>query len=426
MSGETFEQLYGNRGIDTTYEREKITYRPEIKFSRTDLNQILRPETKQAIERSRTFTIGQILSEYDELIAELDQILSDLEARNSASLMGQLKEFLVTKEYKSVLKFERVNSGYDATGDFEMYSMLFNMKESLLVRREFIDDRFRTQFTSETEIEKIQEAEEAAIQEWEQLEAKVLESYKVLTESHDHDDEDFSIQDESLSTNNAELTYEALEQLEKQKRNKELLHTSLADTSYIHRNRYFMFMEIIEKAKIIVYTSNSLIDYNLKDFIMSLQDMGSYTAPKAHLILSFRKTKEKHEGLKGRMMTIEDQKESFASEKQYLFQQMETKTIEPLKSWMYEQEDGYSGSLDMFSQYMVDSMKESRKTYDTTIADMLNFYKSEADFYDQQIQFLKKKEEIRKFYSILEDLEGVEQIRGDWVEEYLKTNGYSV
>lgn len=423
---ETFETLYGNKGIDTPYEREKVTYRPELNYTKQNLNEILRPEMKQSIERARTFTIGQNLSEYDELIAEIDQILKDLEARNSADLISKLKEMLSQKQFKEIIAFEREQSGYRQTGDFEMYSLLFNMKESMSVRRDFIDERFRTQFTSETEIEKIQEAEEAAIGEWEQLEAKVLESYNELTSHENHDDEDFSIQDESLSTSMPELNYEILEKLEKQKRNKELLHTSLADTSYIHRNRYFMFMEIIEKAKILVYQSNSLIDQNLKDFILSLQDMGGFSAPKSHLILNFRKIKEKHEGLKGRMMTIEDEKESFASEKQYLYQQLETKTIEPLKTWMYLQEDQYSGALDMFSQFMVNSMKDSRQTYEKTVADMLNFYKSETDFYDQQIYFLKNKEEIRKFYSILEDLEDVEQIHGEWVDEYLKVNGYSV
>lgn len=422
---ETFENLYGNKGIDTPYEREKITYKPEIKYAKKDLNEILRPETKQAIERARTFTISQNLSEYDELIADIDKMLKDIEARNNTTLVGELKELLSTKEYKAVLVFERTHSGYDATGDFELYSMLSNMKDSLSVRRDFIDDRFRTQITGESDIEKIQEAEEAAISEWEQLEATTLEKYQELSLLHDHEDE-MSIQDESLSTMLPELTYEELEKLDQQKRNMELLHTSLADTSYVHRNRYFMFMEIVEKAKTLVYDANSLIDYNLKDFILSLKDMGSLSAPKAHLILNFRKIKEKHEGLKGRMMTLEDEKESFASEKQYLYQQLETKAAEPVKAWMYQQEDSYSGALDIFSQYMVDSMKETRQTYDKTIADMLNFYKSEADFYDQQITFLKNKEEIRKFYSILEDLEDVEQIREDWVEEYLKTKGYSV
>jgi hypothetical protein len=416
---ETFEQLYGNKGIDTPYERKQITYLPELNYNKRDLNEILRPETKQAIERARTFTINQNLSEYDELIADIDQVLKDLEARNDKGLIGKLKEMLSQKQFKEIIAFEREQSGYSQTGDFEIYSLLYNMKDSMSVRRDFLDDRFRTQITNETDIEKIQEAEESAIGEWEQLEAKVLESYKTLTESD-------SDQDDSHSTSVQDLNYEVLDKLEKQKRNKELLHTSLADVSYIHRNRYFMFMEIVEKAKTLVYQSNSLIDKNLKDFVLSLQDMGGYSAPKAHLILNFRKVKEKHEGLKGRMMTIEDQKETFASEKQYLYQQMEVKTIEPLKSWMYQQQDNHSESLDMFSQYMVNSMTDSRKTYEKTVADMLNFYKSESDFYEQQIYFLKNKEEIRKFHSIFKDLEGVKQIQVDWVDEYLKANGYSV
>lgn len=424
MSGETFETLYGSKGIDTPYERETITYKPDITYSKKDLREILRPETINSLERSRTFTISHNLSEYDELIQEIDQMLQDLEARNDAGLISRLKDLLSQKAYKEIMAFERENSGYQQTGDFELYSLLYHMKESAIVRRDFLDERFRTQFTNETEIEKIQEAEEASIREWEQMEALVTEGYKEL--AIQHDEEDFSIQDESLSTHPAELSYEYLEQLDRNKRSKELLHTSLADTSYVHRNRYFMFLEIVEKARVLVYHANSLIDMNLKDFVLSLNGMAGLSAPKSHLILNFRKVKEKHEGLKGRMMTIEDEKESFASEKQFLYQQLEIKTVEPIKNWMYQQEEEYSGALDMFSQYMVDSMIESRSTYEKTIADMLNFYKSEADFYDQQIYFLKNKEEIRKFYRILEDLEEVEEIHGEWVEEYLKANGYSV
>jgi hypothetical protein len=425
VTDERFDDLYGGKGIDTPYEREKITYRPQINYTPKELNAILRPETKQAIERSRTFTISQNLAEYDELIQDIEQILKDLAERNPSQLIEELVSLLTAKKYKEVIDFERQHSGYLQSGDYELYSLLFNMKASCQVRRDFIDERFRTQLTSEQDIQKIQEAEEQAIMGWEQLEADVLESYKKLTVDN-HEDEDFSIQDSSLTTSTQELTYEILEKAERLKRNKELLHTSLADTSYVHRNRYFMFLEIVEKAKVLVYHSNSLINQGLTEFIMSMQDMTDYAAPKSHLILSFRRVKEMHEALKGRIMTIEDEKESFASEKQYLYQQIETKTVEPIKHWMYLQEDGSSEALDMFSQFMMDSLTTSRKSYDDTLSDVLNFYKSEADFYDQQIQFLKNKEEIRKFCRILEDLGEVTNIQRDWVEDYLKMNGYGV
>lgn len=421
MPEETFDQLYGKKGIDTPYEREKITYRPHIQYSKEDIHKIVRPEILQSIERARTFTITHNLSEYDELIAEVDQMLKDIESRNTSDLIARLKTMLTDRQYKEVINFERQYSGYNKTGDFELYVLLSNMKESMQVRRNFLDDKFRTQLTSETDIQKIEEAELKSIDDWEQLEAKVVEGYKNL--NHDHDEDD--VQESLLSVNNAQLSLEQIELLEKRKRNKELLHTSLADTSYIHRNRYFMFMTIVEKAKILVYQSSSLIDNNLKSFILTLNELPNLSAPKSHLILQFRKLRDKHEAIKGRMMTIDDEKETFASEKQYMYQQLETKTMEPMKNWLYNQDDSYSGALDIFSQYMVNSMKDTRSTYEQTLADILNFYKSEADFYDQQITFLKNKEEIRKFYSILEDLEDVEQIRGEWVEEYLKVNGYT-
>lgn len=422
---ESFDKIYGGRGIDTPYEREKVEYRPQLKFKKEQLEFILRPETKQAIERSRTFTISHNLSEYDELIAEIDQMLKDIEARNKPDLMKTLNVYLSERKYKEQFILERQLSGYDQSGDYELYSLLYNMKESMQVRRDFIDDKFRTQITNETSIESIQESEEKSIGEWEQLEARVLEGYKNIMD-HDDEDEVHPLDDDTLTVNSTHLTYTEIEKLEKEKRTKEMFHTSLADTSYVHRNRYFMFLEIIEKARILTYHSNSLVDKNLKSFILSLKDLGNMTTAKAHLILQFKKVKDKHESLKGRMMTLDDEKETFASEKQYMYQQLETKTTEPLKDWLYQQNDDVSGALDIFSAYLVDSMKDSRKNYEDSLSDMLNFYKSEADFYDQQINFLKNKEEIRKFYSILKDLEDVEQIQGEWVEEYLKANGYTV
>jgi hypothetical protein len=416
MSDNTIDQLYGNKGIDTKYEHELITYRPDLSFSRDDINVLVRPEVQQSIERSKTFTISHNLSEYDELIAEVNTMLEDIKARNQQSSIEKLHSMLSDRQTKEIIAFERNNSGYQQTGDYELYSLLFNMKESMSTRRDFIDEKYRTQITSETDIEKIQEAELSSISGWEQLEAGVIQGYKNLAEV----DEEDSFEDPSY------LSYERLEQMDKQKRNKELFHTTLADTSYIHRNRYFMFLEIVEKAKILTYQSNSLVDSNLKDLILSLSDMSNVSGAKAHMVLQFRKIRDKHDSMKGRMMTIDDEKETFASEKGYMYQQLESKTIEPIKTWLYDQEEGYSGSLDKFSSIMVNSIKESRNNYEETLADMLNFYKSEADFYEQQIHFMKEKEEIRKFYRILEDLEEAGQIGGEWVEEYLKANGYTV
>ncbi len=421
---EAIDNIYGGKGIDTLYEREKITYRPDIRYSKEKLSMIIRPEVQQSIERSRTFMISQSLSEYDELIQEVDQMLEDIKERNQNDLFVQFQNTLNEKKIKEIISFERNQSGYKQTGDFELYSILYFMKESMQVRRDFIDDRFRTQITDETEIEKIEEAEELSISDWEQLEAKVNEGYRFLAE---HDEDEIYAhpsENDSLTSHSDFITYEEIEQLEREKRRKELFHVSMADTSYIHRNRYFMFLGIVEKAKILVYQAELLISDNLKDLIMSLSDLGSLSSAKAHLVLQFRKIREKHEGLKGRMMTIDDEKENFGSEKQYMYQQLEIKTTEPLKEWLHSQEEEVSGALDKFSGYLVNSMKDAHDSYESSIADLLNFYQSEASFYEEQMDFLKNKEEIRRFYRIIEDLEEIGQIQNSWVDEYLKANGY--
>ncbi|MCY8466538.1 hypothetical protein [Bacillus atrophaeus] len=426
MSNEQFDKVYGSKGIDTLYERETITYRPVIKYEKDQLAALIREETQQSIERSRTFMISSNLFEYDELISEVDKMLNDIELRNTKDLISSLKSLLESSKVNEVIAFEREQCGYKQTGDFELYTLLYNMKQSMQFRRDFLDERFRTQITDETELEEIEKAESSSIDEWEQFEAQVNQAYQNLSEHEEDDDHYHPLDDDSLSYNIEHLTYEELQAIESKKRNKEIFHTSMADTSYIHRNRYFMFLEIIEKAKTIVYDANSLIDHNLKDFILSLAELGNLSSAKAHLILQFKSIKEKHEALKGRMMTIDDEKENFASEKQYMYQQLETKTIEPLKEWLYNQEEEVSGALDIFSGYIVNSMQNSRSSYETSIADMLNFYQSEASFYEEQISYIKNKEEIRKFYRILEDLGEATNITNEWVEEYLKLNRYSV
>lgn len=422
---DSFDKVYGSRGIDTTYEREQITYRPNIAYQKEKIRALLTVETKQSIERARRFTISNNLSEYDELIAELEQMLKDIEARNDAGLMEQLKSLLAAESYQEVATFESTNTGYSQTGDFELYTVLYMMKGSLNTRRGFIDERFRTQITSETEIDLITEAEIASIDNWELLEAQVMQGYSELGH-HEDDDEEVHAAEDNIFPDNTEISYEYLESLEKQKRSSELLHTTLSDTSYVHTNRYYLFLSLIEKMRVLVYYPTTLVDKDLKTFIYMLQDLSNIPAAKTHLILSYKTYKDQHESLKGKMLTIDDEKETFASEKQYLYQQLQTKATEPIKSWLYEQSDEVSGAMDIFAGYMVSSITKSTETYDNSLSDMLNFYQSESDFYEKQIYFLKNKEEIRRFYSILEDLEDAGQVQTSWVEEYLKANGYSV
>ncbi|HZG70206.1 MAG TPA: hypothetical protein VEY51_01610, partial [Chondromyces sp.] len=205
---ESFDQLYGKKGIDTSYERETFTYRPTWKYEKKDLDQLLREEIKQSIERARTFTIAQNLLEYDELIADIGQMLRDLESRNPKEKIEKLKEHLSQKDYRALFAFEREHSSYQDTGDYELYSLLFHMKESLQVRRDFIDRHFRTQITHETEIKKIEEAERKSIEEWEYLEAKVMEGYALLAQQDE--DEIHPADDTSLFINTHELNYEIL------------------------------------------------------------------------------------------------------------------------------------------------------------------------------------------------------------------------
>ncbi|HDX9713158.1 hypothetical protein PDL03_19185 [Bacillus cereus] len=424
MMKNAYEELYGSKGIDTNYEREKIEYRPSIGYTKEMAIQNLQPQVKGIIERSRKFTVSQSLLDYDELINEVNVILKDIKERNDNQLIDKLTENLKQRRVKEAALLEKEYCGYKQKGDLELYSLLFNIKESITSQREFIDSRFRVQFTNESDLEKIEKAELKSIEEWEFLEAQVLEGYSILAEAHEDDEE--PIMDENLFPNIRELNYEVLTKMEQIKRKQEMFHITLADTSYIHKNRYFMILNVIEKAKILVYDSKSLIDKNLKAFILSIKEFGDLSIVKSHLVLNFNDIQDQHLSIKGRMISLDVEKEIFASEKHYLHQQLEVKTTEPLKNWLFNQEEQMSGSMDLFATYMINSIDNVKKTYESNIADILNFYKSESDFYEKQTNLLRNKEEIRRFYRILEDLEGVQEIQGPWIEEYLRAEGYSI
>jgi hypothetical protein len=403
-------QVFGGKGIDTPYERELID--PEIHIDlpeKTSSYQIL-PDTLNMIERSREFRLSKALMDYRDLLQQIQDLLSKLEQRNSTQAF---KDFIMmlssgNKTFHELLAIENQNSGYKDTSDFELYAMLFRMGKSIETRIEFLDKYFRTQLTSETDPEIIEQEEIASILEWEKTENELVEYYLQL--SHEPD-EDIDIEKE-------------IQRLERKKRQYERLHNTLADTSFIHRNRYKMFVDVIEQAAMLIDNPKSLIDGEMGYFIKQLSNFNDLKAVKTHLILLFRQYKEKHQALKGKYMLIDDMKETFLSEKHYLLQRISRDSIDPIRNWLYEQSESTSRALDIFANLMVNSIERSKQQYEDSITDILKFYRKEAVFYHQQMAYIQKKEEIRLFLRIIEDLEEVNEISDEWIDEYLKVNGY--
>lgn len=404
----TDETLFGQKGIDTPYERELIDHNPQIEFPQKKSTYQISRDTFLTIERSKEFLISQAILDYQELVDRLDDLLVTIEIRTHTDTLEALKERLANKKFHDVMEMENEITSYDVTGDYEVYTILYRMRDSAYTRMEFLSGNYRTQFTEETDSDLATEAELNAIMEWEKAELDLNEAYEEV--SHD--------------TELANELEGKLKMLESRREAVSNLHTTLADTAYIHKNRYVMFDDIINQAEALINHPQMMISGNVRTLMDQLIVMQNLGAMQAHLILTYRVAKDQHNALKGKQLMVDDQKEQFASEKSFFYQQLKTNTVTPLRDWLYEQEEDLSDSLDLFAGIMVESIDKTSKQYDSTLADMLNFYQNETVFYDQQMTFLQKKEQIRLFLSILKDLEETEEVTDEWADEYLRVNGY--
>lgn len=404
------EKWYGQKGIDTEYERSRIAYRPNLIYPERESAYPMAEETILQISRSQDFMISKAIINYRKLLEKIEELLSEIEAREPNQTFYAYLDLLKANKLEEVFDIEREQSGYQGNLNFEMYTMLYKMKQSIETQILFLDEYYRTQFTDESEEEKMFQAEMDSIKEWIKAEYDVSASYDQLT----HGDEfDYQLEQQ-------------IEELEKKRRKLDVFHTSLGDIGYIHQNRYLMFEDILQQAEELIQHPQGLIDDNVDVFIRQVGQLSSAHSFKSHLILSFKKYNEMHFNLKQQYITTDMAKEKFASEKQYMFQQIMTQANEEVRDWLYEQPEDSGKALDLFATFMVDSLEESKRKYEESLADLLNFYKMESSFYGRQISLMQKKEEIRLFYRIIEDLEEEAVLSDEWIAEYLQAQGYTI
>ncbi|CDQ41830.1 hypothetical protein [Virgibacillus salexigens] len=399
---------YGDIGIDTNYERHLISYRPNMQYPDKESKFPLGSDTVNKIDRSQDFLITRAIIDYQQLIDRMNSLLEVIKNRQNKEQFNDYLILLEERELEKAFQVEDTYCGFDGTADLEIYSMLFYMKASLEKQVTFIDNHYRTQITSETETEKVIKAEKDSISTWILSEYKLLEAYE--NQMHGELDE---IEKE-------------IEELEKQRRNLDTFHTSLGDIAYVHRNRAIQFETIIEGAEEIIHNPQELIDGNVEMLIRQLADLKNVQALKSHLILSFKEMKSVHNSIKQQYMMIDDKKEAFTSQRNYFYQQIVNKANNDLKDWLYEQPEESGKSTDRIADILVNSIQKTRKDYNESVTDMINIYKNESVFYGRQLSAIQKKEEIRLFYRIVEDLEGTNDVSDNWIAEYARTNGYSL
>lgn len=415
------EDIFGQRGIDTSYERSQINYRPDVKLPKKDRFFRIDPSTAQKIKRSEDFTITSALTGYAELVERIAALLQVIDSRNQTKDFATYKAALKSGKQDSIIAQEDILCGPRGSGDAELYTILYRMKASCELQQTFLDNHYRNQITDNSDLEAVANAESSMIDQWVQAE----QSFNELTDQiQDAYSEEHSHEEDTENTNIASMEKEIYNQ-DVARKQMETLHVSLADTSFVHRNRYVMYSQMIDQFQFLIADPTIVMKDDLKEMILQLNTLADKSSAAAYIMLSFRTVKDKLTSLKGQYALIDDQKEAYVSKQQWFHQQLESKSGTGIKNWLYNQSES-NESMNALAEIMVGSLLESKKQYDSSVTDMTRFYQQEAIFYSQQYQLIQKKEEIRRFLRILEDLQEVGEITDEWASEYLEANGYRV
>ncbi len=415
------EKLFGNKGIDTNYEREIINYKPNLSVPKKDRFFRIDPSIVQKIIRAEDFTITKTLLQYDELIQQINDLLAILDNRNKTKDFMDYKKVLEIGKLKDIIVQENKLSDIRSTLDVESYTVLYRMKLSCEKQRAFLDQHYRNQITDTTDISLIEKKELEMIGEWVQAEHDfndLVDNMDQLEEEmHDHDEEEGS----------SETSYLEQEIYDQDilKQNKMMLHDSLADTSYVHTNRYYMFKEIINQFQFIIEDASIIMKSDMHEMIKQIASMTDREALIAHLIYAFSGLKKDMDTLKGQYSLSDDNKEAFIAKQQWFYQQLESKSSSSVKNWLYNQNDS-SESMNALANILVGSLEKSTKKYNSSVVDMSRFYQQEVIFYNNLLTLIQKKQENRIFLRILEDLQEIKNISNEWITSYLSVNGYTM
>ena len=212
--------------------------------------------------------------------------------------------------------------------------------------------------------------------------------------------------------------------MNKEIRKLSLLHETNGDIAFSHINRQSYLDVTVTRCEDLVYRHKEMVEGNMEHMIHAVNSMSNKEMLKTQLLIKFSDLKRQHAASKGQYSSYSEAIESYGSEVAYLQKNIKTAATEQTMSWLYEQEPTESRSLDELNELLVDGIEISEKMYESSNGSMTQFYKSEANFFVGQLNFIQEKQKIRLFFSIIEDLEDSREITTEWVENYLVSKGY--
>lgn len=396
--------LFGKKGIDTSYERDLFERRVRLVYPEKEAGVWLPSETMESIQRAREFSVTNVISGYEELLARIEELMAHIDSEmNGRAPFMALKALLVEKGYvKETIALENENSMIRDTARFELYTILYRLKKSITEQVDFQYTNYASQFIEGRSLEDLSLVENNSISYMAELENKQITSHV----GHAHDEE------------------EEIEDMEPIIRELNLLHITNGDIAYSHLNRQNDLRVLVDAIENNVYNYRELIGTNIESLIYSISGMENVEALKSNLLLSFQKLRQTHEKTKGQYGPISTNVEQSASEMALFEKKVKERATEDTVQWLYEQEEGVSESFDGLATLLVDGIKTSEKKYEEIHGSISQFYKSEAEFFAKQLQYTQDKQKYRLYFTLIEDIGVKASIDSKWVYEYLVSKGY--
>lgn len=408
------DELFGYLGLDSKYEKQLVYYRPMLEYLKEEA--VLSPEIEayQPIQRAELYPVYQVIYDYEELIDELDSMFTLIRTKEDSTALNKIDSFFTNKEYDKLFDYEKTLSEREGINLVPYYITGLFLMDTLSFRLDEVIEKFVSQYTNETEGEGIEKAERKSISEWKQLEQKSI------TLEEDYENQTINVDDEAYE-------YDAIigslsEELEQLRSEKYSLHTTLSDLGFIHRNRYFLLLQIIEGLYTLVETPMSSIKGDLSDLIYSLHNnQSAIPSIKAHLLITKKQAQDEYIVTEKQYMNYISQKESLANDKQFFYQQIVNGTKTDIVSFLYTAQESDSTSVNDFGEIMLSSLISAEKEYDGILAETLNFYREEAEFYKEILIKIRNVEKMRAYGRICEELEDKDILSVEWVSDYVST-----
>jgi hypothetical protein len=394
---------FGGKGIDTFYERELLTYVPEIKKPTIEMMNKIEMNTRNLMDRSKEFSMQSVISEYEQLLKTCDNLMKKIEKHKKGEV--NFESFMRTcKEGKEKERIEKEESfsKYKDDDQFELYGVLSKLTKAMEECKRKLQSGYEYAIKNEKKI----------IDNWVKAEIDFLffsEREKEKMNDHTHEDsahgheedegEEEYYFDEEEEYNQAKII---LAEEERDKLSSYSIKT--ADVSFVQKNRLKMYEKIIANIQKKLSDQRKIIPGDMEIIEQLLGSKHKKEDLIANMIFAFSKKKEEALDVKKQLMLLNPEKEDVFLKRQNQYYDMVNKNKRESVDWLYSQSAEEDEGFSLFADILADSIEEASDFFEETNAQLLGFYKNESILYDRLLFLIEKKEQIREFIRILEKL----------------------